>query len=432
VLAASLAAVAAFLLIRLLDTPSGSPRPGAGAVTSPVAVASMSGAGSSEAPVAAPSPTGTAPLPPGASAEPTAEPAEQTPRPTPTPRPSVSLEPLDGTPSDELRMRLQTVITGKINPKSIESSQSGLFFAQNNVWRHTITVYDRAFRLVKTIKDSVVLSEWGYPAFPEKVRGGPVEAAFTPDGGRAYVTQRSMYGPGFPRPGPIVDDCSPSDDIDRGFVYEFDTETLERTRVIRVGSLPKDLIVTPDERYLLVTNWCSYDLSVVDLAAGKEVRRVPLGQYPRGVAVDPASKTAYVAVIITGDIAKVDLETWRVTWIRNVGSGPRDVLMSPDGRFLYVSLGEGRVVKLDRRTERVVDGVRSGAEPRSMALAADGRSLYVVHWASGTAAKIRTRDMKVIQTVDTGYHPIGITYDNATRQIWVSTYPGTIRVYRDE
>jgi YVTN family beta-propeller protein len=76
--------------------------------------------------------------------------------------------------------------------------------------------------------------------------------------------------------------------------------------------------------------------------------------------------------------------------------------------------------------------VGTGREPRSMTMAPDGRSIYVVNYDSGTASKIGTRAMKVLQTVDTGYHPIGITYDNATRQVWISTYPGTIRVYQEE
>jgi DNA-binding beta-propeller fold protein YncE len=107
--------------------------------------------------------------------------------------------------------------------------------------------------------------------------------------------------------------------------------------------------------------------------------------------------------------------------------------MSPDGRFLYVSLDQGGgVAKVDIKERRVVKRVATGREPRSMTMAPDGLSVYVVHWGGGTASKIRTRDMKVLQTVQTGYHPIGITYDNATRQVWVSTYPGTIRIFQEE
>jgi hypothetical protein len=39
--------------------------------------------------------------------------------------------------------------------------------------------------------------------------------------------------------------------------------------------------------------------------------------------------------------------------------------------------------------------------------------------------------MRVLQTVPTNYHPIGVTYDNATRQVWVSCYGGSIMVFQD-
>ncbi len=370
---------------------------------------------------------------------PSTPPSPGAPSPSHTPTPSEPAAspspsaPVDLRPSDELRMRLVTEITGRLNPKSVEASQNGLIFAQNNIYRHTISVFDRDFRLVKTLRDSIVLSDWGYPQYPERVQGGPVEAAFSPDGRFAYITNRSMYGPGFPRPGPLVDPCSPASGIDRSFVVEYDVERLRKTRVFQVGSLPKDLIVTPDGTTLLVSNWCSYDVSVVDLASGKEISRIDTDPYPRGVAVDPTSTYAYVAHLGSNDIARVDLETGRMREIRDVGPSPRDVLMSPDGRFLYVSLDQGGgVAKVDIERDRVIKRVSTGQEPRSMAMAPDGRSIYVVNWASGTASKIRTADMKVLQTVQTGYHPIGVTYDNATRQVWVSTYPGTIRVYQEE
>ena len=88
-----------------------------------------------------------------------------------------------------------TVVTGSISPKSVVASGHGLFFAQNMMYRHTITVYNRSFRLVKTIPDSVDLAKLGAPDFPGVYQGAPVEAAFTPDGTHAYVSNYSMYGP---------------------------------------------------------------------------------------------------------------------------------------------------------------------------------------------------------------------------------------------
>ena len=36
-----------------------------------------------------------------------------------------------------------------------------------------------------------------------------------------------------------------------------------------------------------------------------------------------------------------------------------------------------------------------------------------------------------IQEVPTGTHPIGITYVNATREVWVACYSGRIMVFHD-
>jgi DNA-binding beta-propeller fold protein YncE len=64
--------------------------------------------------------------------------------------------------------------------------------------------------------------------------------------------------------------------------------------------------------------------------------------------------------------------------------------------------------------------VATGSAPRSRALSAGGRALYVVNYNSGTVTKLRTRDMKVLQSIVACYHPIGITYDRATRRVWVA------------
>ncbi len=332
--------------------------------------------------------------------------------------------------SDRLRLRLEHVISGAISPKSVDVSPGGLVLAQNMMYRHTITVYDRRFRLVRTIPDTVSLARFGFRRFRGSYRGAPVEAAFSPDGRFAYVSNYSMYGRDLTRPGDDV--CSPTSGYDRSFVYRIRLATLRIDRVVRVGAVPKFLAVTPDDRYLLVSNWCSYDLSVVSVTSGREVKRLPLGPYPRGIAVDPTGRFAYVAVMGSTSVARIDLRRLRVGWIAGVGSGPRHLVIGPFGRFLYATLnGEGRVAKIDLRTRRVVARVSTGSQPRSMTISPDGRSLYVVNYESQSVTKIRASDMRVVQTVPTNAHPIGIGYDGPRRRLRVSCYTGTIMVFRD-
>jgi len=337
-------------------------------------------------------------------------------------------------PSDERRLTLARTIGGDISPKSVGATGLGRVFAQNMMYRHTVTVYGHRGNLVKTISDGVRLSRFGVSGHPGISHGAPVEVAFSPDHTSAYVSNYSMYGAGFGPEGSDV--CTPSSakqaGVSRSFVYRISLAHLRINGVKRVGRVPKYLAVTPDGHYLIVSNWCSYSLSIIDLHKWRRVATIPIGAYPRGIAVFPNSRKAYVAVMGSTQVAVVDLRSFTVIRRITVGSAPRHVVLDPRGHYLYVSLnGEGRVVKVDRRLHRVVDSVATGSQPRSMAIAPDGRSLYVVNYESGTLTKVRTGGMRILQTVSTGTHPIGVTYEPSRDKVWVAVYTGHILVYKD-
>jgi len=335
-----------------------------------------------------------------------------------------------GPPSSKLRLEPVHTITGAISPKSVVSTQNGRVFAQNMMYNHTITVYDaETYELLETIPDTVDLAEFGFEG-EASVQGAPVEAAVSADGRSMYVSQYSMYGPGYEHPGD--DDLGPASGVDPSYVYRVSIPDLRVEEVIKVGSVPKFLATTPDGKYLLVSNWVSWDVSIVDVAKGRQVHVTDVGAYPRGIAIDSKSKYAYIGVMGSGSIARIRLSDFHLDWIRNVGSEPRHLCVSSDDRWLYATLNmEGAVAKVDLQTRSVVQKVRSGELSRSMVLAPDDASLCVVNYNENTVSKIRTTDMKVIQKVDTNAHPVGITYDGATRTVWVACYSGSIMVFKD-
>jgi YVTN family beta-propeller protein len=333
-------------------------------------------------------------------------------------------------PSSAKQLVREQEITGDISPKSVVASGTGLVFAQNMMYKHTVTVYGTDGALVKTIPDEVDLAAFGIPDHPGTAKGAPVEAAFAPDRKHAYVSNYSMYGAGFGPEG--QDNCTASSPVDASFVYRINVKSLEIDAVIPVGEVPKALTVSPDGTKLLVSNWCSYDVSVIDTETNAELARVPLAAYPRGVVVDPTSTTAYVAVMGANEVATIDLASFAVGWIGGVGSAPRHLVMDPSGAFLYATTnGDGHVAKIDLQTGAVVARTATGQEPRTMDIAADGQSLYVVNYTSNTVSKLATDDLRVLQTVDTPSHPIGIAYEPGTSTVWVACYSGEILVYRD-
>jgi YVTN family beta-propeller protein len=309
----------------------------------------------------------------------------------------------------------EATVRGTISPKSVVATGTGLVLAQNMMYQHTVTVYGRDGTLVSTISDRV-----------GQQQGAPVEMAMAVDGLHAYVSNYSIYGPGAGPEG--FDTCAPSSSVGDSTVYRIDLSGFGIDQVIPVGRVPKFLAATPDGTTLVVSNWCGDDVSIVDTETAREVRRIPVGRYPRGLAITGDSRTAYVALMGDGKVATIDLTTGTVVNRTAVGGGARHLNLSPDNKTLYVTLNEERsVVKLDIPTGRIVGRAVTGDNPRSSAMSVDGTALFVVNYSSATASKVRTSDMVVVQTVPTAANPIGITYDDETRQLWVSCYVGEIR-----
>ena len=334
-----------------------------------------------------------------------------------------------GRPSDRTRLRLISTIGGDISPKSVAASGTGLITAQNMMYRHTVTIYSaRTMKLLKTIPDSVDLSKFGVKGHPGTSQGAPVEATFSPDGRYAYVSNYSMYGAGFGPEG--SDSCVAGDGTDTSYVYRINLESFAIDDVYHVGAVPKVVKATPDGKYVLVANWCSWDLSVISTELGRAVQRIPIGPYPRGIAISPKGDAAYVAMMGDTKLVRVDLNNWKTRSIE-IGSGPRAIEFAPQGRYIYATLNdEGNVARLDLWTGKVVR-VPTGTQPRSLAMSSDGKALYVVNYDSGTVSKIRTRDMHVMQTIDACTHPIGITYDAHLGRVWTACYDGEVLVFND-
>ena len=346
--------------------------------------------------------------------------------------------------NDELVLQPVTEITGRLSPKSIVASGAGLYFAQNMMYQHTISVFDADKQLVATLEDSVDLRAFGYDVAGENYQGAPVEAAFTSDGSHVFVSNYRMYGPGYD-PNAGGDSCG-KDRGQQSFVYRIDTTSLEIDRVYEVGPVPKSVAVTPDDRLLLVSNWCGFDVSVIDLKTDETLAEIEVGRYPRGIAVTSEGSTAYVAVMGSTDIAVIDLsavssggtqngavdEFGGLSYLQGVGAAPRHLILSPDDDVLYVSLnGEDAVVALDAATGLELMRVRTGTKPRSMDISDDGTALYVVNYESNTLTKLRTRDFAELESFGTANHPIGITYDSFNDEVWVSAYSGVIHVFAE-
>jgi YVTN family beta-propeller protein len=271
---------------------------------------------------------------------------------------------------------LKKIIRGGLSPKSVVHSGAGLFFAQNMMYRHTITVYNRDYELIKTINDKIKPKDFGIDTIEGSLTGSPVETAFSHDGKYAWVSNYNMSGNKFINPG--CDECY-AKTYDDSYLYKINTESLEVEKIIPVGSVPKYVAVSPDNKYVLVSNWSSGDVSIVDVEKSKEIKRINAGRFPRGIVVDSKSKYAYVTVMGSIHVMKIDLVDFTTSWIKNVGGGPRHLCITSNDSTLYVSLNtEGKIAKINLH-DGSIEKLACGGSPRSMVMTPDDKFIYVVY-----------------------------------------------------
>ena len=325
-------------------------------------------------------------------------------------------------------MKLIHTINGSIAPKSVRSSSDGVVSAHNMMYRHSVTVYDaKTFELMRTIPDSVSLKDFGFSKYSGKYKGAPVEGTFSPDGKYLYVSNYAMYGKGFNKEG--TDTCSPANGYDKSFVYRINRSNYQIDAVYPVGSVPKVVEVTPDNKYVLAANWCSYTVSVISVEKNKVVKTVKIGRYPRGIAINNDSTKAYVAEMGGNRIHVIDLQDFTTSYIP-IGSNPRAIVLSPDNSTMYVTMNlSGKVASWDLVNNKAGKSVKTGNAARSLAINADGSHLFVVNYKSDTMSRVRTSDMKVTQNIKVCNEPIGITYDLPTGNTWIACYKGQIKIY---
>jgi YVTN family beta-propeller protein len=325
-------------------------------------------------------------------------------------------------------MKLIHTINGSIAPKSVRTSADGVVSAHNMMYRHSVTVYDaKTFELLHTVTDSVSLKDFGYSKTAGNYKGAPVEGTFSPDGKYLYVSNYAMYGKGYTKEG--TDTCSPADKYDNSFVYRINRSNYQIDSVYPVGSVPKVVEVTPDNKYVLAANWCSYTVSVISVEKNKVVKTIKIGRYPRGIAISNDSSKAYVAEMGGNRIHVINLQDFTTSFIP-IGSNPRAIVLSPDNSMMYVTMNlSGRVASWNLATNTAGKSVKTGNAARSLAISKDGSALYVVNFKSDTMSRVRTSDMKVTQNIKVCNEPIGITYDVPTGNTWVACYKGQIKIF---
>jgi len=153
--------------------------------------------------------------------------------------------------------------------------------------------------------------------------------------------------------------------------------TPERSsRAARGATHSGPIAVTPDDHFVWVVNPDNDDVAEIDVRGDENrvVERVKVGDQPQNVAITPDGKYVYVSNTGSGTVSVIRAKSAKVVETIEVGTEPYGMAITPDGRKLYVANARSNdvsVIDTDKnRVEETIDGV--GLEPRGVAITSDG------------------------------------------------------------
>lgn len=212
-----------------------------------------------------------------------------------------------------------------------------------------------------------------------------------------------------------------------------------RVPLIETGKTPKVIAKTADSKYLLVSNWHSRTVSVLELNKdvypfGNVISTIPVSAIPRGIAVDNNSGLSYIAIMGGSSLTVISNSVWMKEDDINVMSSPRHLVMDTSGH-LFVSYNSlGTIACIDAASEKQLFTAKTHAQPRTIVLSKNYKFIFVTCYSSDfvDVYKINADNFEKVASLPCSGHPVGVDVfeNNEKLEAWVCSYSsGSISIY---
>ena len=189
-----------------------------------------------------------------------------------------------------------------------------------------------------------------------------------------------------------------------------DPDSLAVVKKVPVGEGPHEVCVSADARLAFVANYGNQTpgntISVIDLDAGKELRRADLGPLTRPHGLYESNGKVYFTTETSCAIARYDHAADKVDWVVGTGQAGTHMLTVDEslGRIYTTNLGSDSVTIIDALGPAQGPGpkpvtVTVNKQPEGLALSPDGKELWVAPRQGGELVIIDTAADRVKEKI---------------------------------
>lgn len=245
-----------------------------------------------------------------------------------------------------------------------------------------------------------------------------------------------------------------------------DMPTRTAIKTVPVGKEPHHLMMTPDQKTLLVANALGNDIVLMNPTSGEITGRIPdiidpyqigyspnrkwfiangnrldrvdiyaadganlklsktikLAKTPSHIAFTSDSKIAFITLQDSSELAAIDLETQTLLWKIPTGKVPAGLWMTPGDQYLLVGItGEDNVQVFDWKNRKEVKRIQTGKGAHNFRPLGDKKHVFLSNRIASTISLINMQTLEKVGDITglpAGPDDMEITPDGKT--LWVT------------
>ena len=245
-----------------------------------------------------------------------------------------------------------------------------------------------------------------------------------------------------------------------------DMKTRTVTKTIPIGKEPHHVMLTPDEKTLLIANAMGNDIALMNPLTGEVTGRIPkiidpyhigyspdnrwfitaanrldrvdiyaangadlklaktiaVGKTPSHIAFTADSKLAFVTMQDSNELAAIDLVSQTLLWKMPTGPAPAGLWMTPGDQYLLVGItGADYVQVLDWRNRREVKKIFTGKGAHNFRPQGDRKHVFVTNRIASSISLINMQTLEKVGDITglpAGPDDMELTPDG--KQLWVT------------
>jgi YVTN family beta-propeller protein len=125
-----------------------------------------------------------------------------------------------------------------------------------------------------------------------------------------------------------------------------------------------------------------------------------------GLALDDAKNRLYVVTKENNSLYVIDIQSKKVISQHPLGGEGYTCILSPDNKILYISCwGCDKVVLFNTFQQKITGSIPVGDNPNDLCVTRNGQYLFVANANDNNVSVIDTRQMKVIETLNSALYP---------------------------